>query len=344
HVLRAGCVRYDLCFGLVRRGLRRGLLRRGLRFGLPGFSRGFFRLGLLRCGLRGGFLRFGLLRYGVRGGLLRYGSRIGFAGHVRWLLRVGLGAGAGRRGAFLGLAGRGGRTRHHLVRLGLLHGGARGIVGDRGHAQGLLPRPLSAPVIHGGVQGKRSARTISTSWPTLTTSPTTTIAGGRIPAADTRSATVESEAVTARWGGRVPSCTAITGGSGGRPYRMRACGAAVSRSTAIMSTRVPRDRAIAGQSTVDRGSPGGTCTEITWNSWLTPRCVTGTSAAAGTETALVMPGTTSTGMPAWAQAIISSPPRPNTNGSPPLSRTTNLPSRARSTSSSLILSWDRDRP
>ena len=56
-----------------------------------------------------------------------------------------------------------------------------------------------------------------------------------------------------------------------------------------------------------------------------PRCVTGIPAYAGTATALVTPGTTTNGMPASRQAMASSPPRPNTNGSPPLSRTTIKP-------------------
>jgi hypothetical protein len=41
-----------------------------------------------------------------------------------------------------------------------------------------------------------------------------------------------------------------------------------------------------------------------------------------------MPGTTSTATPALTSASISSPPRPNTSGSPPFSRTTLLPARA----------------
>ena len=41
--------------------------------------------------------------------------------------------------------------------------------------------------------------------------------------------------------------------------------------------------------------------------------------------ALETPGTTRTATPAATQASISSPPRPKTNGSPPLSRTTDLP-------------------
>jgi hypothetical protein len=68
----------------------------------------------------------------------------------------------------------------------------RRLVGDGAESQRLFPGRFGMPVIHGRIHGKRSARTISTSWPTFTTSPTMTIAGGRIPAAITRSATVDS--------------------------------------------------------------------------------------------------------------------------------------------------------
>ena len=51
-------------------------------------------------------------------------------------------------------------------------------------------------------------------------------------------------------------------------------------------------------------------------------------ASAGTALAAETPGTTSNSMPASASAIASSPPRPNTNGSPPFRRTTSNPSRA----------------
>src|SRR2546421_76076 len=67
-------------------------------------------------------------------------------------------------------------------------------------------------------------------------------------------------------------------------------------------------------------------------------------ASAGTATALVTPGTTVTGTPAAVQASTSSPPRPNTYGSPPLSRTTNRPSRARVTRMRLLSSWARAGP
>ena len=57
-----------------------------------------------------------------------------------------------------------------------------------------------------------------------------------------------------------------------------------------------------------------------------------------------MPGTTSNGMPASSRAWASSPPRPNTNGSPPLRRTTRRPARASSTSSVEISSCGTGRP
>ncbi len=61
-------------------------------------------------------------------------------------------------------------------------------------------------------------------------------------------------------------------------------------------------------------------------------------AAPGTEIELEMPGTTVHGMPSAASAWASSIPRPKTNGSPPLSRTTALPALACSISALLIAS------
>jgi hypothetical protein len=68
------------------------------------------------------------------------------------------------------------------------------------------------------------------------------------------------------------------------------------------------------------------------------RCVTAMPAYAGAATPAVTPGTTSNRTPAAASASASSPPRPNTNGSPPFSRTTRFPERPSETSSSLISS------
>ena len=73
--------------------------------------------------------------------------------------------------------------------------------------------------------------------------------------------------------------------------------------------------------------------------WLTSRWVTGIPAAAGTEMALVTPEITRTGTPAFTQAATSSPPRPKTYGSPPLSRTTLFPARALSTISFSMSLW-----
>src|SRR4028118_244997 len=57
-----------------------------------------------------------------------------------------------------------------------------------------------------------------------------------------------------------------------------------------------------------------------------------------------MPGTTSKGRPAASSASASSPPRPKTNGSPPLRRTTARPSRAWVTSRVWLSSRRTDPP
>ena len=68
------------------------------------------------------------------------------------------------------------------------------------------------------------------------------------------------------------------------------------------------------------------------------RWVSGMPAEAAQPSAAVMPGTTATGRPASRKASTSSPPRPNTNGSPAFSRTTVWPARTRRTSSALMSS------
>ena len=62
-------------------------------------------------------------------------------------------------------------------------------------------------------------------------------------------------------------------------------------------------------------------------------------AYAGAATPAVTPGTTSNWTPAVRSASASSPPRPNTNGSPPFSLTTRLPALPSSTSLWLMSSW-----
>ena len=81
------------------------------------------------------------------------------------------------------------------------------------------------------------------------------------------------------------------------------------------------------------------CPETTTNPDAIPRCVTGIPASAGAAMAELIPGTTSKGSPAAVSASASSPPRPNTNGSPPFNRTTLRPRRAARIRSRLMNSW-----
>ena len=87
-----------------------------------------------------------------------------------------------------------------------------------------------------------------------------------------------------------------------------------------------RARAAQSVSVVPLAGSSWPVTIVTWV--LSPRCVTGIPAYAGAAIALVMPGTTSKGTPASISASASSPPRPNTKGSPPFRRTTSRPASA----------------
>lgn len=69
---------------------------------------------------------------------------------------------------------------------------------------------------------------------------------------------------------------------------------------------MPRIRATPSHATSESGWSGGRWPDTTVNSWATPRWVTGIPASAGTEIALVMPGTIVHGTPASAQASASS--------------------------------------
>ena len=82
---------------------------------------------------------------------------------------------------------------------------------------------------------------------------------------------------------------------------------------------------------------GGSSWPVTTVKWVdTPAVGHRDARVGGAPIALVIPGTTSNGTPAAASASASSPPRPNTNGSPPFSRTTHSAVRPRSTSTALI--------
>src|SRR6202008_183097 len=109
-----------------------------------------------------------------------------------------------------------------------------------------------------------------------------------------------------------------TGVAASRPCSSRVAAIAGAFSTAIISTTVPRSLATPSQTTSDSGCPGGRCPEITVNSWVTPRWVTGIPAMPGTAIGLLIPGITVTGTPAARQAMISSQPRPRAKVAMPL--------------------------
>ena len=138
-----------------------------------------------------------------------------------------------------------------------------------------------------------------------------------------------------RWSGVQPDSMRATGVSGRRPARTSPAAVSARRVTPMSSTRVASTGASL-RAAVTASAPSWA--EATTKEAVMPRCVTGIPAAAGTETADVTPGTTSTGTAFSAQCSASSPPRPRTNGSPPLSRTTCFPAFAWSTRSSLIRS------
>ena len=157
-------------------------------------------------------------------------------------------------------------------------------------------------------------------------------AGGSTPAA--RSAMRSSRSTIVVWRSVAPQRTTATGVDGGRPWAISRSAMRGSALTPMRTTSVSTPMARRSHST--RDDPHASWPVTTANEVATPRCVTGMPAYAGTATAELTPGTTSNGMPASASVSASSPPRPNTNGSPPLSRTTRRPRRACWTSRSLI--------
>ena len=128
----------------------------------------------------------------------------------------------------------------------------------------------------------------------------------------------------APWWHRLSSAT---GSSGPRPAAIRASAIAARCPSAMYRTIVRVPRASAAQST-SRGAPlPAPCpvTSATEGEHAVGQRDAGVGEAAdpGCD-----PGTTRNGTPAAASASASSPPRPNTNGSPPLRRSTRRPPRA----------------
>ena len=109
--------------------------------------------------------------------------------------------------------------------------------------------------------------------------------------------------------------------------------------SAIRKTSVSAPWAMPAQSSRDSGLVGSSWPVITAKLEAYRRSVTGMPAYAGAATDELTPGTTMNGTPRSRRCVASSPPRPKTNGSPPLSRTTHLPCSACSASSSLMRGW-----
>src|SRR2546422_3208095 len=173
---------------------------------------------------------------------------------------------------------------------------------------------------------------------TRTTSPITTVAGGSSSSSATRVASVASVATTVRWAGSVPLAIAAAGVSGSAPCSSSRA-VIFGKAEMPISTTSVGTRARDSQSRWD--TPSHSCPVTTANADASRRSVRGIPAARGTAIADVTPGTTSNGTPATCSASHSSAPRPNTKGSPPLSRTTVRPRRARSTNNVLISSCAR---
>ena len=166
-----------------------------------------------------------------------------------------------------------------------------------------------------------------------TTSPMTTTEGEPSPASRTASGNSASVETQVRCSGSVPCITAAAGVSGAFPpasssstSRDRFC---IPIKITRVSTAIPSSR----QRVCSDTRLGSLWPVTTANEAEYLRSVTGMPAYERAATADVTPGTTSKGIPAAAQTLISSPPRPNTRGSPPFNRTTIRPARAKSTSS-----------
>ena len=148
------------------------------------------------------------------------------------------------------------------------------------------------------------------------TAPMTRTAG-EATSAEPSSASVQRPTT---WPSVVADCTAATGVRGSRPPAISSAAMVARWETPIRITIVPPTLASERQSM--SCSPARRWPVTTVNAADTPRWVMGMPAAAGAAIADVIPGTISKGTPAAARASASSPPRPKTNGSPPLRRTT----------------------
>ncbi len=134
-----------------------------------------------------------------------------------------------------------------------------------------------------------------------TVSPTTVIVGGASLAAFTSAAMFASVDVTVRCEVVVPSWVIATGVSGARPEATSALAASPMPLVEESSTRVALPAPSPAQST----APSATLTTRTSRFFAD---VSGMPAYAGTALIAETPGTTSNGMPAFAQPTASSEP------------------------------------
>ena len=123
-----------------------------------------------------------------------------------------------------------------------------------------------------------------------------------MPAAATSAARSDSGARTVRSVGRLASATHTASVWPGMPSAINRAVIAARWRVPMRTTRVMPDRATVVQSTPHIGSSGDLLPETTVKPREPPSAVSGNAASPGTATALVTPGTTSTGTPASTQA------------------------------------------
>ena len=120
----------------------------------------------------------------------------------------------------------------------------------------------------------------------------TITAGFATPIRAAVAAMESSRSIVMRWSGHQPRSMIATGVSAGSPRPSSVAVLRASRATPISSTRVWSARAGSSESS--------SCPVAIEKPVATPRWVTGIPAAAGTEMALVTPGTTLTSTP-WSR-------------------------------------------
>ena len=130
------------------------------------------------------------------------------------------------------------------------------------------------------------------------------------------------------------------------PFLINSSAICLTLPTPMRNINVSTAPANLSKWTSDLPLVGSSCPVITAKEAATFLWVTGIPAYAGAAMAEVIPGTSSKGTPASFSTSISSPPRPNTKGSPPFKRATTFPcfpfSARRQLISSCVMVWFPD--